>query len=194
MPDFSRPAWFLPSTCLALTLLLGACAQDDLQATTARLGSQEVSGDAAAWTAPEERPSLEEGRLRCRTSASTPVCSRTSLAPTTPTRLPWASLPGHEQAGAALTAQATYLTCRNEPSGPYLRIQTDQVRTGAVNFVEGTAHLPAVRAIPTAFPYIYLGGQPREGVAADAGSTSTMTAAGFHSWPWRGRRDPQPST
>lgn len=65
--------------------------------------------------------------------------------------------------------QAVFLTCRNEPSGPYYRLQTDPAKTGAVNFIEGTAHLPPVQAIPTSFPYLYLGGQPRQGVAADAG-------------------------
>lgn len=170
MPDRLRTVRFLSPTCLTLTLLLAACGQSEPQATTADLHPQEISEGSATWNAPADRPSLEEGEAPLpeigidpgvfQNQPGTDNTDAAALGQATQ-----ASEPGH----ADQTAQATYLPCRNEPSGPYLRIQTDPERTGAVNFVGGTAHLPAVRATPTAFPYIYLGGQPREGVAADAG-------------------------
>lgn len=170
MPDCLRPARFVPPTCLALTLLLAACGQSELQATTAELHPQEISEGSATWTAPADRPSLEEGEAPLPEIGIDPgvFLNQPGTDNTDAAALGRAILTS-EPAHSDLTSQATYLSCRNEPSGPYLRIQTDPQRTGAVNFVGGTAHLPAVRAMPTAFPYIYLGGQPREGVAADAG-------------------------
>ncbi|WP_019586975.1 hypothetical protein [Deinococcus apachensis] len=78
-----------------------------------------------------------------------------------------------------LRTQTTYLVCRNERSGPYERLQTDPLRTGHVNFVAGTAQLPPGQAATNlAFPYLYFGGQPRAGRAADAG----MYADGSGVW------------
>lgn len=81
-----------------------------------------------------------------------------------------ATAPGHESEGV-------FLRCRNEMSGAYSRFQTDPARTGPVNFVEGTAFMPGVRATGTVFPYLYLGGQPRQGRAADAGIYAVQDGA-----------------
>lgn len=74
-------------------------------------------------------------------------------------------------------SEGVFLRCRNEMSGAYSRFQTDPARTGAVNFIEGTAFMPNVRATGTVFPYLYLGGQPRQGRAADAGIYAVQDGA-----------------
>lgn len=133
-------------------LLLAACGQNP----TAPLTPQSVTEDRSAW------PSLEEGEAPLPDiGIDEGVFQNTPGSDNTDTTLNALALPTN--------AAPTYLTCRNEPSGPYLRLQTDPARTGAINFVEGSAYLPPVKAIPTAFPYVYLGGQPQTGVAADAG-------------------------
>lgn len=65
--------------------------------------------------------------------------------------------------------QTTYLVCKNEASGPYYRLQSDPAKTGKINFAEGEVFLPAAKATSQYVPYLYLGGQPRTGSAADAG-------------------------
>lgn len=144
----------------SLSLLLVGCSSTP----PAPLASQTAEGIAerAGW------PSLEEGEAPLPQIGidegvfqNVPGSDNTEMG----TSLSPQALPTD---GAAEPAP-TYLTCRNEPSGPYLRLQTDPGRTGAINFVQGTAFLPAVKAIPTAFPYVYLGGQPQTGVAADGG-------------------------
>lgn len=81
-----------------------------------------------------------------------------------------ATPPGHASDGV-------FLRCRNEMSGAYSRFQTDPARTGPVNFIEGTAFMPDIRATNTVFPYLYLGGQPRQGRAADAGIYAVQDGA-----------------
>jgi len=74
-------------------------------------------------------------------------------------------------------SDGVFLRCRNEMSGAYSRFQTDPARTGPVNFIGGTAFMPDVRATNTVFPYLYLGGQPRQGRAADAGIYAVQDGA-----------------
>lgn len=148
----------------ALTVLLAACTPP--AATPPPAGTLSPQALEADLLNPATWPSLEEGEAPAPDIGIDPGVFQ--------------GRPGTDTTDSAdLTAQAsatdgddpflTYLTCRNEPSGPYLRLQTDPGRTGPVNFVQGTATLPAVQATPTAFPYVYLGGQPQAGVAADAG-------------------------
>lgn len=152
------PSRLTPALLVSLPLLLAACGQAEWHPAALSAQSQETSTPTLESA---DQPSLEEGE------APLPQIGIDEGVfmgrPGTDTTEPGAL------GGQDFSAQATYLTCRNEPSGPYLRLQTDPERTGPVNFVEGAAHLPPVKATATAFPYVYLGGQPREGVAADAG-------------------------
>jgi hypothetical protein len=70
-----------------------------------------------------------------------------------------------------LTPQSS-LPCENNKTGPYSRIQTLESKTGPINYLEATLYLPNQPADGTNYPYVYTGGQPKNGTDADVGFQS----------------------
>lgn len=137
---------------LALTLTLAACGSPTAPpAGPLHLGPQAVSEAAA------EPMQLDEGQA----PLPAPAIDRSVFG--------------------GLSAQASFLTCRNEPSGPYYRLQTDPNATGPVNLIQGLGTLPAVTASATAFLTCTWAASRARAWPPTRGCTPTPRVPGFRS-------------